>query len=142
MRSFQFHPNELLLIYYDPSTSTSKQTRAYARSVSNNVNELNLSTVKLTTTLWKEIVNRLDLRPKDLLDKSNANYQAKVRGNTFTMTGWLEVLCNNPYLLKAPIAVYHDRAILCRKPTDILRLDVNSRGSFKVPPHLRPRVVN
>lgn len=142
MRSLQFHPNELLLIYFDPTSNTSKQTRAYARSISNNVNEINLANVRFTTTLWKEVVNLLNLRPKDLLDKSNPAYQAKVRGNTFTMSGWLEVLTNNPHLLKAPIAVYHNRAILCRKPTDILRLEVNSIGSFKVPPHLRPRTVS
>lgn len=140
MSSIQFHPNELLLIYHDPSSSTGKQTRAYARSVSNNVNEVNLHKVRFTTTLWKEIINMLGLRPKDLLDKSHPEYQAKVRGNTFTMTGWLEVLTNNPHLLKAPIAVYHNMAVLCQKPTDILKLEVNSRSSFKVLPHLRPRV--
>lgn len=141
MSSIQFHPNELLLIYSDPSSSTGKQTRAYAKSLSSHVNEINISNTRLTTTLWKEIVNMLRLRPKDLLDKSNAEYQAKVRGNTFTMSGWLEVLNNNPQLLKAPIAVFRNRAVLCQKPTDILKLDANSRSSFKVPPHLRPRVV-
>lgn len=142
MRSLQFHPNELLLIYHDPNSSTGKQTRAYARSVSNNINEVNLNNVKFTTTLWKEVINMLDLRPKDLLDKSHPEYQAKVRGNTFTMTGWLEVLCNNPHLLKAPIAVFHNKAVLCLSPTDILKLEVSSRSGFKVPPHLRPRTID
>ncbi|UII30750.1 glutaredoxin [Fulvivirga ulvae] len=141
MSSIQFHPNELLLIYHDPSSSTGKQTRAYARSVSNHINEVDLHNVRFTTTLWKEIINMLGCKPKDLLDKSNADYQAKVRGNTFTMTGWLEVLMNNPHLLKAPIAVFNNRAVLCQKPTDILKLEVNSRSSSKVPPHLRPRVI-
>lgn len=140
MSSIQFHPNELLLIYHDRSSSTNKQTRAYAKSVSNNINETNLNTVRFTTTLWKEIINMLGLRPKDLLDRSNPEYQAKVRGNTFTMEGWLEVLVNNPHLLKAPIAIFHHKAVLCRKPTDILTLQEHSRGSNKVPPHLRPRV--
>lgn len=142
MRSIQFHPNELLLIYHDPNSSTGKQTRAYARSVSNNINEVNLHSVRFTTTLWKEIINMLGLRPKDLLDKSHAEYQAKVRGNTFTMTGWLEVLTNNPHLLKAPIAVYHNKAVLCQSPTDILKLDVHSRSISKVPPHLKPRATD
>lgn len=142
MSSMQFHPNELLLICGDPGSNTCKQTRAYAKSLSSNVNEVNLNNSKLTTTLWKEILNMLGLRPKDLLDRSNPEYQAKVRGNTFTMTGWLDVLANNPHLLKAPIAVYHHRAVLCQNPTDILKLDTSSRKSAKVPPHLRPRVTN
>ena len=135
----QFHPNELF-IYFDPDTTTGKQSRAYARSISNNVNEVNFRKIKLTTTLWKEIVNMLGLRPKDLLDKSHWEYQRRVAGNAFTMSGWLEVLQNNPSMLKGPIAIYNKKAILIKKPTDILKLDVNSRTSSKVPPHLRTAI--
>ena len=117
----EFHPNELLL-YFDPSTSTGKQTRAYAHSISNHVNELDYHKVKLTTTLWKEIINMLKLRPKDLLNKAHREYQEKVAGHSYTMEGWLKVLANNPQMLKAPIAVWNRKAILCKKPTDILKI--------------------
>lgn len=130
-----FHPNELF-IYYDPTTNTGKQCHAYAKSISNNVNTVDCQKIRLTTTLWKEIINMLGLRPKDLLDRSNPEYQEKIAGNTFTMTGWLEVLVKNPHLLKAPIAIYNNKAVLCQKPTDILKLDFDRPGSDKVPPHL------
>ncbi|MEO1051839.1 MAG: ArsC/Spx/MgsR family protein [Bacteroidota bacterium] len=132
----QFHQNELFL-YYDPETTRGKQTRAYACSVCGHLNDVNYQKTKLTTTLWKELVNMLGRKPKDLLDKSNPKYQQKVAGNTFTMTGWLEVLANNPDMLKAPIAIYNKKAVFCEKPSDILRLDVNSKTSSKVPPHLK-----
>ncbi len=132
----QFHPNELF-IYFDPETSTGKQSRAYARSISNNVNEVNFHKTKLTTTLWKEIVNMLGLRPKDLLDKSHWEYQRRIAGNAFTMSGWLEVLQRNPAMLKGPIVIYKKKAILLKKPTDILKLGGNSLTPSKIPPHLR-----
>lgn len=131
----QFHPNEIFL-YYDPSTNTGKQTRAYASSISKNVNTLDSTKTKLTATLWKEIVNMISLKPKDLLDKSRSDYQDLVKGNTFTMTGWLDVLAKNPQMLKAPIAIYKNKAMLCQKPTDILKLD-ERKSQAKVPPHLR-----
>lgn len=134
----QFHPNELF-IYYDPVSNTGKQCRAYAKSLSNNVKDVDCRNIKLTTTVWKEIINMLGLRPKDLLDRSQPDYQEKIAGNTFTMTGWLEVLVNNPQMLKAPIAIYQNKAVLCVKPTDILRLDVSSGSESKVPPHLKSR---
>ncbi len=137
MSSIQFHPNELLLIYNDPNTTTGKQTRAYAKSVSNNVNEVDLSNVKLTTTLWKEIVNKLKVHPEDIMNKDGVDYREKIQGNNFTMDGLLEVLAHSPQLLKAPIAIYHNNAVFCEKPTDILKLEDQSRGSNKVPPHLR-----
>ncbi|MEQ8925251.1 MAG: glutaredoxin [Fulvivirga sp.] len=137
MSSIQFHPNELLLVYYDPSSTTGKQTRAYAKSVSNNVNEVDLRNVKLTTTLWKEIVNMLKLHPEEIMDKGSQLFKEKIADNHYTMTGLLDVLAHTPELLKAPIAIYHNKAVFCQKPTDILRLEVNSNNSFKVPPHLR-----
>jgi arsenate reductase (glutaredoxin) len=137
MSSIQFHPNELLLIYNDPSTTTGKQTRAYAKSVSNNVNEVDLTNIKLTTTLWKEIVNLLSVHPEDIMDKESVDYREKIKGNNFTMDGLLEVLAHSPQLLKAPIAIFNNNAVFCQKPTDILRLEELSTGSNKVPPHLR-----
>ncbi len=137
MSSIQFHPNELLLVYNDPSSTTGKQTRAYAKSVSNNINEVDLRNVKLTTTLWKEIVNKLKLHPEEIMNKSSKLFKEKFADNHYTMTGLLEALTHSPELLKAPIAIYHNRAVFCQKPTDILRLEVNSKTSHKIPPHLR-----
>ena len=132
----QFHPNELFL-YYDSSSRQGKQVLAMAKSITRNVNAVDYRTNKLTTTLWKEIVNMIKLEPKKLLDKSGKEYQEKIAGNTFTMDGWLEVLVHNPQMLKAPVAIYNGRVAFCITPTDVLRLDANSTTSSKVPPHLR-----
>ena len=132
----QFHPNELF-VYYNPNTPTGKKVRAMAKSISRNLHDVDLNKATLTTTLWKEILNMLNLKPKDLLDKSNREYQEKVKGNTFTMTGWLEILVKCPHLLKAPIAIYRNKAVLCCRPNDILLLDASSRTATKALPHLR-----
>lgn len=117
-----FHPNEMYL-YYDPSTSTGKQVRAYASSINTHVNDFDITRVKLTSTHWEELLEKLALEPKQLLDKSNPEYQEKIRGKEFDRDGWVHVLHRNQHLVKAPIAVYQDRAILCCNATDILRLD-------------------
>jgi arsenate reductase len=135
MSSIQFHPNELLLIYNDPNSTTGKQTRAYAKSVSNNVNEANITINNLTTTLWKEVMNMLSLHPLEIMDRSTKEFTEKIQGNNFTMDGLLEVLAHTPTLLRAPIAIYQNRAIFCQKPTDILKLE--ERKDAKIPPHLR-----
>lgn len=134
----QFHQNELFL-YYDPTSRQGKQVLAMAKSIARNINEVDYRGTQLTTTLWKEIVNMIKLHPKKLLDKSRKDYQEKIAGNTFTMDGWLEVLVHNPQMLKGPIAIYNGRVAFCLTPTDVLRLDANSRTSAKIPPHLRRR---
>ena len=126
----QFHQNELFL-YYDPKIRTGKQSLAYAKSISNNINEVNWNNTQLTTTLWKEIVNMLKIDPQKLLNKSHVDYQSKIAGKTFTMTGWMEVLVHNPQMLNGPIAIYNDSAVFCENPTSILKLENSSRTESK-----------
>jgi arsenate reductase len=124
----------------DPTTSTSKQTKAIAKSITRNINQVDALHEKLGPTYWKEVVNMLAVHPKKLLDKSHPDYQLKVKGNTYTMDGWLNVLMHNPQFLKAPIAIFNGNAILCERPTDILKLDSTSKSAYKIPPHLRSAV--
>lgn len=133
----QFHRNELFLLY-NPVTSTGKQTKAIALTLNKNINEINALREKLGPTYWKEVVNMLGIEPKALLDRSNSEYQSKVRGNAYTMNGWLDVIMHNPQLLKAPIAIYNGKAVLCETPTDIFKLGVRpNTNTEKVLPHLR-----
>lgn len=132
----QFHPNELFLLF-NPLSQAGKQTRAFALTISSHLNEVNAMQEKLGPTYWKEVLNMLGMTPKDLMDKSHPDYRAKVAGNTYTMDGWLNVLMHNPQLLKAPIAIYNGKALLCRNPTDILKLELAPKSVHKVLPHLR-----
>ena len=116
----QFHPNELWIIY-DPNTNTAKQTKAYALTITDNIFELDVTKDRLTTTLWKEIINMLDMKPWDIMNQDHVDFK-KIGDNSFTMQGWLDILLNSPSIVKAPIAISNKRAVLCTKPTDILKL--------------------
>lgn len=131
----QFHPNELFLLF-NPQSNSGKQTRAMAKDICNNIHEVDALHDKLIPTYWKEVVTMLGIAPAELLDKSHPDYRAKVGDNTYTMDGWLEVLARNPQLLRAPIAIFSGRAILCETPTDIMKLNVSKSGD-KIMPHLR-----
>lgn len=133
----QYHPNEIFLLY-DPETSKGRQTKALAKTLNNHINEVNAICEKLGPTYWKEVVTMLGVEPKDLMDRSHPEYQAKVAGNAFTMNGWLDVIAHNPHLLKAPIAIFNGRAVLCQTPTDLFKLGVKPKSEAeKALPHLR-----
>jgi len=133
----QFHPNEIFLLL-NPDTSTGKQTKALARTINTHVNELNVMREKLGPTYWKEVVTMLGMQPKELMDRAHPDYQEKLAGNTFTMNGYLQVLMHYPHLLRAPIAIYNGKAVLCQTPTDIFKLGVAAQTSTeKILPHLR-----
>ena len=131
----ELHPNELTLVY-DPRTASGKKIKALAYSISNNVNEIDCTKTRLTTTLWKEIVQMLGNDPKSLLNKSSAAYQKKVRGNIFTMHGYMNILLNSPELLRGPIAITRGKALICENPYDILKLGKTTNLPNKTLPHL------
>lgn len=115
------HPNELFF-YYNPVQSGEKQARAYARSVSKNINEINIQKQRITTTGWRNILNKLNLRAKDLLDRSHPDYQTRIAGKSWDDESWLHILANSPHLIKAPIAIKRGKAVLCVTPLEVLKL--------------------
>jgi arsenate reductase len=117
----KLHPNEMVFCYHHDS-AMSRQTLALARARCSHINELEYSKKMFTKTIWRDVLGMLQLRPKDLLNKANRQYQADIRGRDFDEEGWLDVLTENPGLIKAPIAIWRNKAVLCKQPSDILKL--------------------
>ena len=117
----KLHPNELWL-FYDCDSNTHKKTKAHAKSITKHINELSFQHNKLSKLRWLEILNMLGMRPKELLNKANKKYQTDLAGHDFDDDNWLEILRNNPCMLKGPIAIMNGKAVLCVNPKDIYKL--------------------
>lgn len=111
-----------ILVYYNAKSSRGKKVLALARTVAPNVKEVEYHHTPFTPTTWRRVLDMLELRPKDLLNRSDPYYQTNIRGRDFDDEGWLNILIRNPDLLRAPIAIKGKRAILCSNPTDIYQL--------------------
>jgi len=109
-------------ILYNPDCSKSKKVYAYARSIANKVSFMEFSSSRKTATQWKQILISLGLKPKDILDKSKPYYQENLRGREFEDRDWLNVVINNPNLIRSPIALRAGKAMLLDNPTDIYYL--------------------
>ena len=120
-KTMKLHPNELWL-FFDCRSSEQKKTRAMARSISNHVNEFTFKDMSRTKMMWIDILKMLNLKPKDLLNKADPKYQSELAGHSFSDEDWLNILMNNPCLIKAPIALMNQRAVLCIKPKDIYKI--------------------
>ena len=109
-------------LYFKSDCSKSKKALAYAKSLSNSVNTVDLSRTKNTGTIWRNILEKLNKSPKDLFDKSKPYYQANIRGRDFEDRDWTNLLINNPDLLRSPIAIKGEKAIILDNPTDIYKI--------------------
>jgi len=115
------HQREIL-IYYNPESSADRKTVAYAQSLAPHVRSYAFGKTPSTGTSWQMILKSLDLHPKELMNKAHPYYQKHIRGREFDEESWINVLRYNSNLIKAPIAIRGNRAILCTTPTDIYRL--------------------
>jgi arsenate reductase (glutaredoxin) len=115
------NPREIL-IYYNPTSSSDRKTVAYAKSISPFIKSYAHSSANCTSTIWHQLLIQLNMDAKSLFNKALPEYQQKLKGCEFDEEGWLNVLKRNPHLMRAPIAIRGNRAILCESPTDILRL--------------------
>ena len=110
--STTLNSKELTLVY-DSTTSEGRKALAFAYTLAPKVNKQDVSEVSLSSTFMRQVIKQLNLRPKDLLNRAHPYYQQHVRGREFNMEGWLEVLRHNPQLIKAPIALMGDKAVIC-----------------------------
>ncbi len=109
-------------IYYSSESSSARSCVAHAQSLSSSIKTYDYAKTPSNSTSWRQILKALDIHPKELLDKSHPYYREHIKGRDFNMTGWLEIIRKNPFLLRAPIAMRGDRAIFCERPTDIYKL--------------------
>ena len=114
--------DEEILLYYHATESVSKKTLAYAYSISENVNAVEYEKESFTPTIWRQILGMLDIEPKQIVNKANPYYQDNLRGRQFETDDWINILTHQPDLIRAPIAIKGNNAILVDNPTDIYRL--------------------
>jgi len=117
-----FNSRELYLIY-NPSAELDRKVHALAYSVNSVVHEIDVMSKTITPLHWKEILNLLHAGPSSLINHDHPDYNRLIAGKDFSEDDYLEVLFQNPQLVKGPIGVLHERAVLCNDANDILRLD-------------------
>ena len=60
----------------------------------------------------KEILAKLGSKPKDIIRTQEADYKQNYKGKDFSDDEWIEILVENPKLIKRPIIVKDDKAVL------------------------------
>ena len=116
------HHQKELEIYFDNKLSSHRKTKALAYSITHHVKEIDYDHYKLTKLMWSDLLVRLEIPPKQLLNKADPKYQKLIAKHDFDDDDWLEILVKNPDLIKAPIVLYHDKAVLCENPKDIYKI--------------------
>lgn len=124
-----FKKDELTILYNSQNPRDVK-TLAYARTITEKINKQDLNSVDVSATLFRMMVEKLGGDAKTLINKSLPYYQQNLRGNEYAPKMWFLAMKKMPDLLKAPVAFYKDRVVICDTPTDILKLKAGVEASL------------
>lgn len=117
-----YKENEITLLY-NKQRELDRKTLATAHAVSTKINRQEIHSVRVSETLFYMLIEKLGGDPKTIVDKSLPFYQRELRGKELSNYGWYMTIMHNPELLKAPIAMYHGKAVLCTSSNDVLKLN-------------------
>jgi len=117
-----FDKKELTLIY-NSSRELDKKTLAMAHTLGVNINRQDVTSVKISETLFMMFIDKLQMEPKELVDKSYPFYQSDLKGRDFTKDEWYGIILKHPLLLRGPLAMLGEKAVFCQAPNDILRVN-------------------
>lgn len=124
--------NHELYLIFNPDTELGRKTRALAPSISGIVHEIDIKSKWVTPFRWKEIINLLHASSaKELINTQHDDYGKILAGKDFSERDLLEILYQNPQLVKGPIGVLENHAVLCRESADILQLDATPQAEKK-----------
>ncbi|MBU8892243.1 MAG: arsenate reductase (glutaredoxin) [Bacteroidales bacterium] len=60
----------------------------------------------------KDILNKLGLNPQEIIRTQEADYKQKYKGKDFSDKDWIKILVENPKLIRRPVIVKNDKAVL------------------------------
>ncbi len=116
---FKIH---MLTIYHNTRCSKSRQTLDLLHDAGQEVEVVEYLKTPPTAAQLKAILQKLGMRPEQLLRKGEALYKENYKGKTMTDEEWIEVMVEHPVLIERPIVVKDDTAVLGRPPENVLRL--------------------
>jgi len=116
-----YNKNEITLLY-NKNRELDRKTLAMAHTLRKHINKQEINTVHVSETLFYFLLDKLGCDPKEIIDKSQPYYQNELKDMDLDKEAWFEIIMHHPELLRAPIAVYHDKAIICKASNDILYL--------------------
>ncbi len=129
MESISIKPQELVFIY-DKDQKNWEERRTEAIGIAEFVREMELKNI--TPTMWKTILDWLNLDPKQLFDENNEGYDEKIKDKDYEMNDWLTILVNDYKMIKFPIAAINKKAILCTQRNEITLLYSNRPANEQV----------
>ncbi|MDQ3536326.1 MAG: hypothetical protein M3421_11945 [Bacteroidota bacterium] len=112
-----------ITLYYKPAIKKDKNTYVMASQITPHIREIDVFKDTPTETQLMTILAQLGIDVEDMIERESEVYKEQYEGKSFNVEGWIKILVQNPDMIKTPIAIKGNRAMLIETPSNILDLD-------------------
>jgi arsenate reductase len=102
--------------------SKSRQTLELLQTTGQEVEVVEYLKDTPTAEELKQVLEKLSMKPEQLLRKGEKVYKEQFAGKTYTEDEWLRIMVENPSLIERPIVVNGDKAVIGRPPEKVLTI--------------------
>jgi arsenate reductase (glutaredoxin) len=109
----------ILKIYHNPRCKKSREGLNFLQSKTSNFQIIEYLKEGLTVNQIKEILLKTNLKPVDLIRTQEDIYKKELKGKKFNDDEWIDIIIENPILLRRPVVVGKHKAVLAH-PAEII----------------------
>ncbi|MCZ4244242.1 arsenate reductase (glutaredoxin) [Pedobacter punctiformis] len=107
----------MIKIYHNNKCSKSRSALSILNESGKDFELINYLQQPPTAEELATIINKLGIKPFELIRKGEAIYTEKYKGKDLSDAQWIEAMVQNPVLIERPIIVSGDQAVIAR-PTE------------------------
>ena len=110
-------------IFHNPRCSKSRHTLKLLEDNNCEIEIINYLEIDLDVLLIKDTLEKLSLKPRDILRKSEQDYKDKnLKREDLSDNQLIDYMIKYPKLIERPIVIKEGRAVLGRPPENVLEL--------------------
>jgi arsenate reductase len=113
---------QTVTIYHNPRCGKSRAALALLQEHGVDAVVVEYLKTPPTTEELRAILKKLDMKPEELVRKSEDVFKEKYAGKSMSDNQWLDALAKHPILIERPIVVKGDRAVVGRPPEKVTEL--------------------
>lgn len=112
----------MIKIYHNPRCSKSRETLELIQNAGQQPEVVEYLKTPPTATELKELLQKLNLKPEQILRKGEQLYKDKYKNQQLSDEELIQVMAENPVLIERPIVVKDNKAVLGRPPENVLSI--------------------
>ncbi|MPM85996.1 putative protein YfgD [bioreactor metagenome] len=109
-------------VYHNPRCRKSRAGLDLVKTKTNEIEIIDYLNTGITPAALKKLTQQLNMNVTDLIRTQEDYYKKELKGKNFSDEEWLQIIAENPKLLRRPVVVKGNKAAIVESVDDLERL--------------------